>query len=307
MQTILGANGIIGEGVARTLYERYTKEIRLVGRNPSKVNDTDQLFVADLLDAERTKEAVKGSEIAYLTVGLPYSSEIFLRDWSIILQNTISACVAHKVKLVYFDNTYMYDQSVSLQTEESPFKPGGDKAIAKARAAEILLEAMEKNEIVASICRAPEFYGPGKTKGITNYFVFQNIKQKTELKVLLRDDKKRTLIYTPDASRAMALIGNTEDAYGQTWHLPCDDNRLTYKEFIKVASDIYGEKLEYSILTEEMLNAAADSNIMIKESQELFPRYEVDNIFSSSKFKERFPDFKVTTYREGIEKILSEF
>jgi hypothetical protein len=30
----------------------------------------------------------------------------------------------------------------------------------------------------------------------------------------------------------MALIGNTADTYGQTWHLPCNDNRLTYKQFI---------------------------------------------------------------------------
>jgi hypothetical protein len=30
----------------------------------------------------------------------------------------------------------------------------------------------------------------------------------------------------------MALIGNTTNAYGQTWHLPCDDNRLTYKQLI---------------------------------------------------------------------------
>jgi hypothetical protein len=42
----------------------------------------------------------------------------------------------------------------------------------------------------------------------------------------------RTLIFTPDASKAMALIGNTADTYGQTWHLPCNDNRLTYKQFI---------------------------------------------------------------------------
>lgn len=34
--------------------------------------------------------------------------------------------------------------------------------------------------------------------------------------VFLSDNTLRTLIYTPDASRAMALLGNTQDAYGQT-------------------------------------------------------------------------------------------
>jgi uncharacterized protein YbjT (DUF2867 family) len=36
MQTILGANGIIGEELARELRKNYTTKIKLVGRNPEK-------------------------------------------------------------------------------------------------------------------------------------------------------------------------------------------------------------------------------------------------------------------------------
>lgn len=306
MQTILGANGIIGEELAKELFLNYTTDIRIVGRNPSKVNETDQVFKADLLDLEKTKEAVKGSDVVFLTVGLPYSSEIFLRDWPIILKNTIAACAHHCAKLVYFDNTYMYNQSSKFQTEKSPFEPSGKKGIAKEIAAKLLLDAIQKKEVIASICRAPEFYGPGKTKGITNTLIFENIKKDKKIKVLIRDDKKRTLIYTPDASKAMALIGNTEDTFGQTWHLPCDDDRLTYKEFIKTTSELYGKKLDYSILPKWLLKVVCLFNPVMKETKELFPRYETDNIFSSTKFKDRFPNFKVTTYKEGIETIINE-
>lgn len=34
---------------------------------------------------------------------------------------------------------------------------------------------------------------------------------------------------------------------------------------------------------------------------------EIDNIFDSSKFKKRFPEFKVTTYEEGIKAILNAY
>ena len=306
MQTILGANGIIGEELAKELYLNYSKEIRIVGRNPQKVNDSDELFKADLLDTDRTRDAVEGSEIVYLTVGLPYSSEIFQRDWHIIMKNTIEACKFHKSKLAYFDNTYMYDQSNGIQTESTPFESTGKKGIAKAKAAKMLLDEMQKNDIKAMICRAPEFYGPGKTKGITNALLFENIKNNKKLKVFLRDDKKRTLIYTPDASKAMALLGNTDEAYGQTWHLPCDDNRLTYKQFIGLTAELYEQPLEYEVIPKWKLKVAALSNNMIKESQELFPRYEIDNIFDSSKFKKHFPEFQVTSYKEGIENILNE-
>jgi hypothetical protein len=36
------------------------------------------------------------------------------------------------------------------------------------------------------------------------------------------------------------------------------------------------------------------------------PRYAVDNIFVSDKFKRRFPDFRVTTFREGLTAIRDE-
>lgn len=44
----------------------------------------------------------------------------------------------------------------------------------------------------------------------------------------------------------------------------------------------------------------------MKELQELLPRYGYDNIFDSSKFKQRFPEFPITTYKQGIEQIRDE-
>ena len=40
MQTILGANGTIGSALAKEL-RTYTDKIRLVGRNPKRINDTN--------------------------------------------------------------------------------------------------------------------------------------------------------------------------------------------------------------------------------------------------------------------------
>ena len=47
MQTILGANGTIGSVLAKEL-TAYTNQIRLVSRNPKKVNEIDELFPVDL-------------------------------------------------------------------------------------------------------------------------------------------------------------------------------------------------------------------------------------------------------------------
>jgi nucleoside-diphosphate-sugar epimerase len=307
MQTILGANGIIGEELARELRTNYTDQIKLVGRNPQKVHPEDFLFTADLLEPESVVKALENTHIAYLTIGLAYDSEIWLRDWVIVMQHVIDSCKVNKCKLVYFDNTYAYPQNSKIQTEETPLSSQGPKGIGKKLAAELLLKAIANNEIEALICRAPEFYGPGKTKGLTNSLIFENLRNKKEPKVFLKDDVLRTLIFTPDASKAMAILGHTSDAYGQTWHLPCDENRLTYKQLIAEIAQQLGREIKYKVLNNLVLKTAALFNKNAKETQELLPRYAIDNIFESSKFKTRFPDFLVTTYSEGIKIVLDNY
>jgi len=306
MQTILGASGQIGEELARELKRNFTSDIRIVSRDAKKVNDTDTVFSADLTIKEKAVEALKDTEIAYFTLGLPMNSDLWEKQFLLITRNVIDACKINQTKLVFFDNTYMYPQDNRLLTEETVFDPVGRKGKVRKEMAEMVLNEIKSGELTAVICRAPEFYGPAKTQSITNTLIFNNIKQDKKLKVLLRDSTLRSLIWTPDASRATALIGNTPDAYGQTWHLPIDDNKLNYKQFIALASKIYGKELKYSVIPEFVFKIGAIFNKRLKELQELLPRYKYDNLFDDSKFKKRFPDFQVTTYEQGIQQIKNE-
>ncbi|MEE3876900.1 SDR family oxidoreductase [Vibrio sp. YYF0003] len=306
MQTILGANGQIGRELAISLKQNYTSDIRLVSRRPQQVNNTDELFQADLLDRQQTLDAVQGSEIVYLTAGLPMDTKLWVEQWPTLMRNVITACETHGTKLVYFDNTYMYPQTDAPQLENAPFAPNGGKGQVRAQITNMLLDAMKQGSIEAVICRAPEFYGPGKTQSITNSTIIDALVAGKSAKVFLRDDVKRSLIYTPDASRAMALIGNTPDTYGQTWHLPCDDNRLNYRQFIELAAEVFQVQPKYRVLKRWQLWLAGKVSQTVRDAAELLPRYETENIFVSDKFKARFPEFKVTTFKEGLQAIWNE-
>src|SRR5436190_12137002 len=184
MQTILGANGQIASELAKELKKNYTADIKLVSRNPRRVNDSDILFQANLLDYQQTSNAVKGSQVAYLTVGLPMDTKLMQQQFPVFMRNTINACIEHGAKLVFFDNTYMYPQNKIPLTEETKFDPVGPKGKVRAEITDMLLDAIHAGRIQAVICRAPEFYGPDETKGITNSLVFDNIRKKREAKVL---------------------------------------------------------------------------------------------------------------------------
>lgn len=300
MQTILGASGQIGQELALSLKRDFIDDIRLVSRNPRKVNETDRLHRADLLNAAETMRAVEGSDIVYLTAGLPMDTRLWVAQWPVIMRNVIDACAAQNARLVFFDNTYMYPQTAEPQTESMRFQPNGEKGRVRAAIANDLLAAMEQKRLTAMICRAPEFYGPGKTQSITNSAILEPLRNDRSARVLLRDDTLRSLIFTPDASRAMALLGNTSDAYGQTWHLPCDDDRLTYRQFIALAARIFGTQPRHTVLRKWQLRLAGLFNRTLKDAAEMLPRYAVDTIFVSDKFKARFPDFQVTAFPDGL-------
>lgn len=300
MQTILGANGQIAVELARELRRHHTSDLRLVSRNPRRVNDTDAILSADLLDAEQTAKAVEGSDVVYFTAGLPPDTDLWERQFPAMLRNALDACRATGARFAYFDNTYMYPQDARLQTEATPFAPVGRKGRVRAAMATMVLEEMRRNEIPVLIGRAPEFYGPGKTQSFTNALVTDRLKAGRSPRVPVRDDTRRTLIWTPDASRALAALGNAPDAYGQTWHLPCCDDRLTYREFVGMACEAFGVPVSYKVVGKWAFTAIGILSPQVREIRELLPRYEQDNLFDSTKFKRRFPEFEVTTYREGI-------
>lgn len=306
MQTILGATGQIAVELARELRRTTVGDLRLVSRSPRKVNDTDILTPADLLDAGQAAEAVKGSSIVYFTAGLPPDTVLWETQFPLMLRNALAATRAAGAKFVYFDNTYMYPQDDRVLTEDAPFAPVGRKGRVRAEMASMVLQEMARGDIPVLIGRAPEFYGPGKTQSITNTLIIDKLKAGEAPRVPVRDDTRRTLIWTPDASRALAALGNAPDAFGQTWHLPCDDDRLTYRQFVALAAEVFGTPAAYKVLGRWTLTAAGLVSTQVRELRELLPRYERDNLFDSTKFKRRFPEFEVTMYRRGLESIRNE-
>ena len=307
MQTILGANGQIATELARELQRSQAEPLKLVSRHPRPVHESNLLQAANLLDAEQTLQAMQGSRVVYFTAGLPPDTKLWEQQFPVMLRNTLAASRAVGARFVYFDNSYMYPQDDQLQTEATAFAPVGRKGRVRAAMAEMALSEMQHGEIPVLIARAPEFYGPAQTQSITNTLVIDRLKAGKTPLVPVRDDRLRTLIWTPDASRALALLGNTPEAYGRTWHLPCDDERPTYRQLIDWACQSFEQPSRHYVLPRWVLNTAALVSKPVAELQELLPRYAHDNLFDSSAFGQRFPEFAVTRYQHGLAQIAKEF
>lgn len=298
MQTILGAGGIIGKELAKSL-PKYTDKIRLVSRHPKKINPSDEILSADLLDADQILKAVQGSETVYLTAGLPYNIKTWQTQWPLIMKNVIDACKKHNAKLVFFDNVYPYGHVNGWMTENTAFNPSSKKGEVRKKIDDMIFDEVSRGNLKSIIARAADFYGPNTPLSFVNVMIFDNLKQGKKAQWLINDKAKHSLTYTPDAGKATAILGNTESAYNQVWHLPTDRNALTGKEFIEKAAQEFELSTRYTVFSRWMLQMVGLFNGIIRESVEMLYQYDSDYLFDSSKFDKAF-DFKATSYSQGI-------
>jgi len=304
MQTILGSGGAVGIHLAKAL-RNYTDDIRLVSRNPQKVNESDELFPADLTNDADVRKAIQGSSIVYVTVGFPYNLKVWQETWPKFIGSVIAACEEYQAKLVFFDNIYMYDPNyLDGMTEDTPVNPSSKKGKVRAQVAQMILNEVKAGKLTALIARSADFYGPGiKNSSMLNETVIKPLSIGGKANWLGSASFKHSYTYTPDAGIATAILGNSVDAYNQIWHLPTAANPLTGKEWIEQIAGELGVKPRFQNVPKFLVRVIGLFVPIMKEIVEMMYQYDRNYVFDSSKFEKRF-DFKPTPYSEGIKEVI---
>jgi nucleoside-diphosphate-sugar epimerase len=276
------------------------EKIRIVARHPKQITGVESI-TADLSDAKQTLEAVKGSSIVYLLVGLEYEYKVWLEKWPLIMTNTINACKATGAKLIFFDNVYMYGKVNGLMTEETPFNPCSKKGKIRSDIANQLLSEIKSGALTALIARSADFYGTAATKtSVPNMLVFDNFAKGKKAQWLVNAQVPHSLTYIPDAGKALYLLAKDDAAFNQTWHLPTKSNPLTGKQFIALAAGVMDQPNKFSVLSKLMIRLAGLFIKPIKESYEMIYQSDSDYLFDSTKFEKHF-GFEPTSYEDGIQ------
>jgi nucleoside-diphosphate-sugar epimerase len=302
-QTILGSGGGIGIPLAMEL-GKYTSQIRLVSRNPKRVNETDALFPADVYDLGQVEKAIAGSEVVYVTIGFEYKLKVWQKIWPPFMQAVIDACKKHQAKLVFFDNIYMYDKdAVPFMTENSKINPPSEKGKVRQQLREIILKEVEKGKLTALIARAADFYGPDNKNSALTIMVADNLMKGKKAQVMGNPGKIHTYTYTPDAARATALLGNTPDAWNQEWHLPTTKERLTTGQWIELIARELNTEAKVQVAPKLMLHILGIFVPIMREFPEMLYQYEQDYIFDSTKFENRF-GMVATSPEVGIKRLV---
>ncbi len=302
IHTILGANGIIANSLARELTERQLP-VRLVSRHPKPILGTTT-HPADMTDPAQTLDAIRDSAIVYCCIGLPYNYATWRQQWPRIIDNIIAACRQTGAKLLFFDNVYMYGETTGgaagLMTEETPYNPSSRKGDLRARIATQLMSEVRKGNIVASIARSADFYGPGAEKtSLPSFLVFQRLIKGQKAQWLVNAKVRHSFTYVPDAARALRLLAEDDNSWNQVWHLPTTADPLTGAGFIERAATELNKASQYMVLPKWMIRLGGIFDRTTAELYEMLYQYESEYLFDSTKFETAY-SFQSTPYEQGI-------
>ncbi|WP_257666610.1 NAD-dependent epimerase/dehydratase family protein [Parapedobacter tibetensis] len=305
MHTILGAGGAIGTPLARNLREIHGKSVRIVGRRPQKVNDDDEIVVADLLKADEVHRAVAGSAVTYLCVGLPYKHKLWKRDWPRLMRHVIDACKAYGSKLVFVDNVYIYaPEALPHMTEQSPVGPVSKKGKVRRQVNDMLMAEVAKGELQALIARSADFYGVGIRNSLLLELVYNNLKKGKSALWQCDKNKIHSFTYTPDAAKAIAVLGNSEGAYGRVWHLPTAKDKLTGQDWVRLFAEELQAKPKVFVLRRWMMKLVGVFVPLMHELEEMSYQYQYDYFFDSSDIERTF-GLTATPVAQAIREIVA--
>jgi nucleoside-diphosphate-sugar epimerase len=159
---------------------------------------------------------------------------------------------------------------------------------------------MAAGRVTAAIARSADFYGPHADKtGVLSILVFQRLAAGKSAQVLVDPDRKHSYTYTPDCAKALSLLADADDAFGQAWHLPTAHPALTGRELIDLAAKALGVAPRVAVLPAWMMNTMGLVVPMMRELAEMLYQNDRDYLFHSSKFERRFA-FTPTPYADGI-------
>jgi nucleoside-diphosphate-sugar epimerase len=298
MHIILGAGGAIGTPLAAELLARQQK-VRAVSRTGMAPAGIEAVR-ADLNQSDDVLTSVEPGSIVYLLAGLKYDRRVWQDQWPRIMTNVVRACSGKGARLIFFDNVYLYGRVDGSITEETPVRPTSRKGEIRAGIIDFLQNEMAAGRVNAAIARSADFYGPHADKtSPASIMVFQRLAAGKSAQVLVDPDTKHSYTYTLDCAKALCLLAEADDAFGQAWHLPTAHPPLTGREFIALAAEALGVAPRVSVLPAWMMKTLGLVVPMMRELAEMLYQNDRDYLFDSSKFERRFA-FTPTPYADGI-------
>jgi nucleoside-diphosphate-sugar epimerase len=223
------------------------------------------------------------------------------------LQNSIlEGAAVNKARLVIADNLYMYgDPHGQAINENTPENPHTKKGRVRKAMADAALDAHRTGKLQVALSRPSHYFGPGYK--IMGEMVFKRALKGLKMQFLGRLDQPHSFSYVPDAGRAMAILGTSEQGWGQVW-IPPVQPVLTQLDFAQQIWQAAGQagRPKTQTLNRFMTQLAGLFVPAIREALEMLYEFEKPYVVDSTRFERTF-GVSATTTDEAIRRTLEYY
>jgi nucleoside-diphosphate-sugar epimerase len=302
---VIFGTGPLGRSVAEELVKR-GKQVRMVNRSGKQENlpENVEVVAGDAYSFDFTRHITQGAEVVYQCAQPEYHQ--WTEKFSALQQSILESAASNKSKLVIADNLYMYgDPDGQTISETSLERAHTKKGKLRKQMAEAALEAHRTGKLKVALSRPSHYFGPGYD--IAANFMFLPALKGKAVQLLGKADLPHSFSYVPDAGKAMAILGTSEQSWGQVW-IPPVMPTMTQRAFAQKIWQAAGQngKAKIMLLNKWMLGFVGLFNHGSRETVEMLYEFEKPYVVDSSKFEKTF-NAKATPLDEAIEKTLEHY
>lgn len=283
---VIFGTGPVGRSIADELSEQ-GKSIRMVNRSGRKdIPEYIEVVSGDAKDHEFSRKSAEGASHIYFALNPAYHQ--WLEEFPPMQASVLQAAIENHAKLIAMENVYMYgDTQGKPMTEDMPFNAHTRKGKLRAQMHQQLMDAHKAGKVEIVVGRASDFFGPRVLQSAMGERVFEPAIKGNSAQLLGDVNARHTQTYMKDIGKALVLLAQADDAYGQAWHIP-SPRTVTQKEFVDLIGKELGKDLGVSVMPKILVRLLGLGIKPLGEMVEMMYEFESDFVVDSSKFERKF-------------------
>jgi nucleoside-diphosphate-sugar epimerase len=286
LHVVFGA-GPLGRSVAEALLAQ-GREVVVVSRSGKMAAAPAgaKLASADLYDAAAVRSVAQGAAAAYQCAQPEYTE--WPQKFPPLQAAIIDGLTGTGTKLVIGENLYMYGEVTGSIHEGLPYAATTRKGRARAQMAEAALAAHREGRVPVTLGRGSDFFGPWVLDSLFGDRVFPPALNGKAANFAGNLDAPHTATYIKDFGRALAILGERDEALGRAWHVPNDCPELTQRQFGEMLFREIGKPAKLASTGRFMMALGGMFIPAARESLEMMYEFEKPFVVDSSQFERTF-------------------
>lgn len=296
---VIFGTGPLGQAVARALLGG-GKTIKMVNRSGSRSKDIPEgieIIAGNAYNPEFTRQVTQGAQVVYQCAQPAYHK--WVAEFPPLQTAILECAAANGAKLIVGENLYMYGDPEGQPLHEGlPYAAHTRKGKVRAEMSQTLFAAHRDGQVQVAVARGSDFYGPGVLGSALGERTLIPALQGKAAVITGSPDQPHSYTYIDDFGKAMAILGEREEALGQAWHVP-NAPALTQMELITRFFQEIGLPVKTKSMGKWMM---AFGGLFVPEAREMIEMmYEFEKPFvvDANKFIQFFGDI-ATPYETAV-------